>query len=86
MVICEQGVPLATPNDLDYVPACTAEEALELLNDLSVATNRPVQALQVGVHNKGQVVQLVVGCKLKRATTLNLVQLTVSEERPDVLL
>src|SRR5690554_1397721 len=45
----EQRVPLAAPDHLDDVPAGTPEEALELLDDLAVAANRPVEALEVAV-------------------------------------
>ena len=53
MVVCQQAVPLAAPDDLDYVPTRAAEEGLELLNDLAVTANRSIKTLQVGVHDKG---------------------------------
>jgi pyruvate dehydrogenase complex dehydrogenase (E1) component len=46
-VLLQQLIPLAAPDDLDDVPAGTAEERLELLDDLAVAAHRAVQALQV---------------------------------------
>src|SRR6185312_8373153 len=80
----QQAVPLATPDDLDDVPAGAAEEALELLDDLAVAANRPVEALQVAVDDEGEVVEIVVRRPLQRAAALDLVHLAVTEEGPDV--
>ena len=53
----QQRVPLAAPHHLDDVPARTAEERLQLLDDLAVAAYRAVQALQVAVDDERQVVQ-----------------------------
>ena len=53
----EQLVPLAAPDDLDDVPAGAAEQALELLDDLAVAADGAVEALQVAVDDERQVVE-----------------------------
>ncbi len=53
----DQGIPAAAPDDLDDVPAGTAEEGLELLDDLAVAAHRPVEALEVAVDDEDQVVE-----------------------------
>ena len=55
----EQLVPLRTPNDLDHVPTGTAEHGLELLDDLAVAADGPVEPLQVAVDDEDQVVELL---------------------------
>ncbi|CAH0213186.1 hypothetical protein SRABI128_02023 [Microbacterium sp. Bi128] len=80
----EQVVPLAAPDDLDDVPAGTAEEALELLNDLAVAAHRAVEALEVAVDDERQVVQALVGRDLELSAALDLVHLAVAEVGPDV--
>ena len=85
LVLFEQLVPLAAPDDLDDVPAGTAEEALQLLDDLRVAADRPVEALEVAVHDEGEVVQVVQRGHLDGAAGLWLIHLAVAEERPDVL-
>ena len=85
IVFVEQGIPLATPDNLDDVPAGTAEEAFELLNDLAVAANGAVETLQVAVHDEGEVIEPLVRCDLELAAAFDLVKLTVTEERPDVL-
>ena len=64
LVARQQVVPLARPDDLDHVPAGAAEDRLELLDDLSVAANRTVEALQVAVHDEGEVVEALAGRRL----------------------
>ena len=80
----EQLVPAAPPDDLDDVPARAAEEALQLLDDLPVAADRPVEALQVAVDDEDQVVEVLAAGQRDRAERLGLVHLAVAEERPDV--
>ena len=36
-IACKQGIPIATPNHFDHVPAATPKIALKLLNDFAVA-------------------------------------------------
>ena len=79
----EQVVPLARPDDLDDVPAGAAERRLELLDDLAVAADRAVEALQVAVDDERQVVEALAGGDVERAERLGLVGLAVAEERPD---
>ena len=82
----QQLVPLAAPDDLDHVPAGAAEQALELLDDLAVAADRAVEALQVAVDDERQVVEAVAGGERDAGDRLGLVHLAVAEERPDALL
>ena len=86
LVLLEQLVVVGAPQDLDDVPACAAEECLELLNDLAVTANGAVQTLQVAVDDEGQVVQVLVCSQLQCTTRLGLVHLAVAQECPDVLL
>ena len=83
-VLGQQRVPVPAPDHLDHVPARAAERRLELLDDLAVAADRPVEALQVAVDHEGQVVELLAGGQPDRAEHLGLVGLAVAEERPDV--
>ena len=41
----DQGVPVAAPNQLEHIPACTSKLTLQLLDDLAVAAHGAVQAL-----------------------------------------
>ncbi|EME17209.1 arginase/agmatinase/formimionoglutamate hydrolase, arginase family protein [Rhodococcus triatomae BKS 15-14] len=86
LVGVEQRIPFAAPHDLDDVPAGTAEERLQLLDDLAVAADRAVEALQVAVDDEGEVVESFGGGDVREATRFRLVHLAVAEECPHVLL
>jgi len=86
LVRFQERVPFAAPDDLDHVPARTAEERLEFLHDLAVAADRSVQALEVAVDHEVQVVQVLVRGELEQATGFGLVHFPVAQERPDLLL
>ncbi|BCW48803.1 hypothetical protein StoSoilB13_11450 [Arthrobacter sp. StoSoilB13] len=85
LVRFQQGVPFPAPDDLDHVPARTAEERLQLLHDLPVAADGPVQALEVAVDHEVQVVQVLVRRELEQAAGFGLVHFPVAQERPDLL-
>ena len=85
-VLGQQCVPFASPDDLDDVPAGTAEVGLELLHDLAVAADGPVEALQVAVDDEVEVVELFESCDVEHAAALGLVELAVTEEGPGLLL
>src|SRR5205823_1267780 len=55
-IVLNQAVPIAAPNNLDHVPARTAEDRFEFLNNFAVATHRAVETLQVAVDDKDQIV------------------------------
>src|SRR5262249_57421169 len=82
----QQRVPVAAPDDLDAVPAGAAEDRLQLLNDLAVATHWAVEALQVAVDDKDQVVELLARGEVQGAKRLGLVALAVADKCPDVSL
>ena len=44
------------PQDLDDVPARAAKRGFQFLNDLAIAANRAVQALQVTVNDENKIV------------------------------
>src|SRR6185369_5420072 len=79
----EELVPLARPHDLDHVPAGAPEHRLELLDDLAVAADRAVEALEVAVDDERQVVEALAGGDMERAERFGLIGLPVAEERPD---
>ena len=68
VIYLDQRVPPSAPDDLDDVPAGTAEGRLQLLDDLAVAADRTVEPLQVAVDHEGEVVELIIGRDLQEAT------------------
>ena len=48
----QEAIPVRAPDDLDDVPSGTAEDALQLLNNLAVATHRSIEPLEVAVHDE----------------------------------
>src|SRR5437016_4369712 len=76
-------VPLAAPEHFDDVPACAPKRRLQLLNDLAVAAHRSIKALQVAIHDKNQIVQLLTRSQRDRAKRLGFVRFAVAEERPN---
>src|SRR5690625_4424225 len=67
LVSGQQGVPLAAPDRLNDVPARAAETGFQLLNNLAVTAYRTVQALQVAVDHKGEVVQTGSGGQVQES-------------------
>ncbi|CAB4918616.1 unannotated protein [freshwater metagenome] len=85
-VLVQQRVPLAAPDDLDDVPAGTAEERLQFLDDLAVTAHRAVETLQVAVDDEREVVEAFGRSHVCESTRFRLVHLAVAEVRPDVLI
>ncbi len=86
LIGCEELIPAASPNDLDDVPARALEEGFELLNDLAVASDRTVKALQVAVDDEGEVVEALLGGELEHAARFWLIHFAIADEGPRVLL
>ncbi len=83
-VLLEQRVPLAAPDDLEDVPAGTAENRLQLLDDLPVAAHRAVESLEVAVDDEDQIVEFFAGGERDGAKRFGFVGLAVAEEGPDL--
>ncbi len=81
-VAFEDGVPLASPQNLDDIPASAAERGFQFLNDLSIAAHRAVEALQIAVDDKDQIVELFARSQSDRSEGFRFVGLAVTEERP----
>ena len=80
----EEGVPFRAPQHLDDVPACAAKGHLQFLDDLAVASHRPVEPLEIAVDDEGQIVELLARGEREARDRLRLVHLTVAEHAPDV--
>ncbi|MNZ88474.1 hypothetical protein D3C78_1073680 [compost metagenome] len=84
-VLGQQWVPETAPDHFVDVPATATEHAFEFLDDLAVAANRAVEALQVAVDDEDQVVQLLAAGQGDSAQGFRLVALAVAQEAPDFL-
>src|SRR5690606_24129143 len=83
-VLGQEVVPAGAPDHLDDVPPVTAEDGLELGDDLAVAADRAVESLQVAVDDPDQVVETFPRSQRQTAEGLGLVYLAVADEAPDV--
>src|SRR5690606_8391601 len=78
----EQPVPIRTPNQLDDVPACTAEQRLKLINDTAVTAHRTVETLEIAVDHPHQVIQPLARCQRQCRHALGFVHLAVAKYPP----
>src|SRR6185437_16258826 len=56
-IVLDEAVPIAAPDNLDYIPSGAAENSFEFLNDFAIAANGTVEALQVAVDHPDQVIE-----------------------------
>ena len=83
LVARQQFVPIAAPHQLDHIPARAPEYGFELLDNLAVAAHRTIEPLQVAVHDKDQVIQLLAGTERDRAERFGFIRLAIAQKRPD---
>ncbi len=57
LVALDDIVPDAAPDNLDDVPTRATEKSFQFLDDLAVAAHRPVEALQIAIHDPDDVVE-----------------------------
>ena len=79
-------IPFRAPNDLDDVPARAAEKPFEFLNDFPIAAHRPVEPLEIAIHDPDDVVEVLARREGDGAERFRLVRFAVAEERPDLRL
>ena len=79
----EQCVPTASPNHLEHLPICPSKSALQLLNDLSVATYRSIEPLQVAIDHHDEVIQSLPGSDVDCAQNFGLVGFTIANKAPN---
>ncbi len=83
MVLGEQRIPVAAPDDLDDVPAGAVEGGIELLDDFAVAAHGSVEPLQVAVDDEDEVVEEFARSEGEGAQRFGLVGFAVANEAPD---
>src|SRR3954469_7457783 len=79
-----QRIPTGAPDVLDDVPAGATKDPFQLLDDLAIATHRPIEALQVAVDNEDQVVEPLTPAERDGAEAFWLIGLAIAEEAPDL--
>ncbi len=84
MIALKQRIPIRAPDHLDHIPSRAAEHALKLVDDALVPAHRPIQPLQIAVHDKDQVVQLLPRTQRDRAQRIDLIRLAIADKRPDL--
>src|SRR5436305_1190261 len=70
----EEFIPIGTPNDFDDVPTGALKNSLQLLNDLSVATHGPIEALQIAINDPDEVIQVFPRREGERAKRFGFVR------------
>ena len=86
LVALDDVVPFGAPDDFDDIPARAEEKTFEFLDDFAVAAHRPVEPLQVAVHDPDEIVEIFARGERDRAERFGFVRFAVAEERPDLRL
>ena len=81
----KQGIPTASPNHLNDIPASATEERFEFLNDLAVTAHWSIKSLQVCTDDKREVVEFLTRCQTNGTQGFGLIHFAVAEEGPHVL-
>src|SRR5690625_1024436 len=81
-VASQQRIPIGAPDHLDDIPTGAAEKPFKLLNDLAVAAHRTVEALQVAVDHKDEVVEMLAPGQRNGTQRLRLVHFAIAEKAP----
>ena len=70
------------PQILYDIPTSPVEHALQFIDDSLVPTHRPVESLEIAVHNEDQVIQLLPRTQRDRTQRIHLIRLAVTQKRP----
>ena len=79
----KQTIPIATPNELDDVPACAGKEFFELVDDSTVTAHRAIQALKIAIDYPDQIVEAFAGGQRQGAHGFRLIHFAVTKHAPD---
>src|SRR5438309_8203295 len=83
-VVLNERVPVCAPYHLDDVPAGSAENGFQFLNDLAIAAHWAVEPLQVAVDDEDEVVESLARSQGNGAQRLRFIHFAVTEKRPDL--
>src|SRR6202167_1548325 len=82
-IIAQEAVPIGAPDALDDVPSRAAENGFQFLDDLAIAADGAVEALQIAIDYKDEVVETFARSQSDGTERFGLIHLAVAEEGPD---
>ena len=82
IVVLDELIKLATPNEFDDIEASTAESSFVLLEYLWISSDRSIQSLVVAVDDEDHVVQSFSACHWNGSDGFGLVHLTIANKGP----
>ena len=84
LVFGQQPIPVIAPNDLDHVPAGTTEVGFEFLDNFAITTHRTVEALQIAVNDKDQVIELFARRQTDGSQRFGFIHFAIAQHCPDL--
>ncbi len=81
-VLGQQLIPVASPHHFDHIPSRPTEQRFELLDDFAIASDRPIESLEVAVHDEREVVEVLPPGHAQATDGLRLIQFAVADEAP----
>lgn len=82
LVARKQFIPVRTPQQLDDIPAGAGKQRFQLIDDAAVAAYRSVQALQIAVDHKDQVIQFFARRQTQCRQRFRLIHLAIAKHAP----
>ena len=79
----DQRIPVGSPNELDDIPSGAAEDTFKFLNDLAIAADGTVEALEIAIHDERQIVEILPRRQGQCAEGFWFVGFAVANKRPD---
>src|ERR1019366_4445533 len=85
-ISCKEFIPLAAPDDFDDIPTRATENRFEFLNNFAVTSDRTIEALQVAVDNKVEIIESFTRCQTNSTESFWFIALAITQKCPNVLI
>src|SRR5208283_4471300 len=82
-VALNDGIPFGAPENFDDVPAGATEGGFEFLNNLAIAADGTIEALEIAIDDEDEVVEFFAGGEGDGAEGFGLIGFAVAEESPN---
>src|SRR5262245_49294322 len=79
----QKRIPIGAPDNFDDVPAGTAKERFQLLNDLAIASYRTIETLQIAVYYPNEIVQIFPARQGESSRCFRLIHFPVADKTPN---